>query len=712
MRTVRLHDTRTGGPVELRAGEGGRVGIYACGPTVYSRVHVGNARPYVVFSLLARFLRHEGYDPVLVANVTDINDKIYDAARAAGRPSDELAREMTAHYVADTDRLGLGRPDHEPLATEMVAEIEALIAELLERGHAYAVDGDVYFRVRSLPGYGELSHRDVDEMDQGEGVEGAERKEDPLDFALWKAQKPFEDTAWDAPWGRGRPGWHIECSAMAEALLGVEFEVHGGGIDLVFPHHENEAAQTLAARGPPARPHLDAQRHGRAGRRPTARRRCPSPSATSAASPRCSTRSAATRSSCTSARATTASRSPTRASASTTPHGASSGSATPAGASSPATRRPALAPHREAFFAALADDFNTPRALAALSEWIREANKVAGAGERDLREMLDVLGLANLLERGEGPPEEVLALAGAARRGARPARLRRGRPPPGRAAGPRLGRPRRARRSRAGARGAVTVVRPPGRCPRGRDRLRPQRRAGGPARPPPGAAGVGDARRREGVPRRPRSPPRTRSPAAAGSRRRTRACAPTSRTIRYADAAALLRAPDPVLVALDEVTDPQNLGAVCRSAECAGATGVVIPERRSAEVTAAVCKASAGAVEHLPVARVRNLADFLAEAKAAGLLVLRRGGRRAHRLPGRRLARPGRARARRGGSRAASAGRRELRRPRLAAAARAHRLAQHKRRRGGRSCTRSCTNALTRPHKRATLARNQVELEG
>jgi len=249
VRTVRLHDTRTGRPRELEPRDGRRVGVYACGPTVYSRVHVGNARPYVVFSLFVRFLRHEGYDAVLVANVTDINDKIYDAARVAGRPSDELAREMTAHYVADTDRLGLGRPDHEPLATEMIDEIEALIAALLDKDHAYAADGDVYFRVRSLPEYGELSHRDVDQMDQGEGGEGADRKQDPLDFALWKAQKPSEDTAWDAPWGRGRPGWHIECSAMAEALLGVDFEVHGGGVDLIFPHHENEAAQTLAARG-------------------------------------------------------------------------------------------------------------------------------------------------------------------------------------------------------------------------------------------------------------------------------------------------------------------------------------------------------------------------------------------------------------------------------------------------------------------------------
>src|SRR5215211_2522607 len=251
MRTVRLHDTRTGELAELRPRDGRRVGIYACGPTVYGRIHVGNARPCVVFSLLARFLAHEGYEPTLVANITDINDKIYDAARPLGRPSSELAAEMTDHYLADTERLGLGRPDHEPRATEMVDEIVALIGDLIERDHAYVAEGDVYFRVRSLPEYGELSHRDVEQMDQGEGVEGAERKEDPLDFALWKGEKEGEDTAWPSPWGAGRPGWHIECSAMAEQLLGVELDIHGGGADLLFPHHENEAAQTLAARGSP-----------------------------------------------------------------------------------------------------------------------------------------------------------------------------------------------------------------------------------------------------------------------------------------------------------------------------------------------------------------------------------------------------------------------------------------------------------------------------
>src|SRR3954454_12090532 len=166
MRAVRLHDTRTG---ELMPLSDARVGIYACGPTVYSRIHVGNARPFVVFSLLKRFLEHEGYEVTLVANITDINDKIYDAARAAGRDSADLAREMTEHYIADTERLGLGRPDHEPLASEYVGPIVDLIADLVASDHAYAGGGDVYCRVRTLPEYGGRSPRDVDQMDQGEG---------------------------------------------------------------------------------------------------------------------------------------------------------------------------------------------------------------------------------------------------------------------------------------------------------------------------------------------------------------------------------------------------------------------------------------------------------------------------------------------------------------------------------------------------------------
>jgi cysteinyl-tRNA synthetase len=248
---VIIHDTLGRGPRELEPREPGRVGIYACGPTTYGRIHIGNARPYVIFTLLKRFLEHEGYGATLVINVTDINDKIYDAAREVGKRSDEFAAEMTAAYREDTDRLGLGRPDSEPLATETIEEIVALIEALIDRDHAYQANGDVYFRVRSFDGYGKLSNRDPAEMDQGEEAGTESLKEDVLDFALWKRQKEGEDTAWDSPWGKGRPGWHIECSAMSEKELGLDFAVHGGGIDLVFPHHENEIAQTEAARGVP-----------------------------------------------------------------------------------------------------------------------------------------------------------------------------------------------------------------------------------------------------------------------------------------------------------------------------------------------------------------------------------------------------------------------------------------------------------------------------
>ncbi len=251
MREVRIRDTLSGEPRALDPSR--EVGIYACGPTVYSRIHIGNARPFVVFSLFVRFLRSEGYRARLVVNVTDINDKIYVAAGAAGEPSADFAARMTRAYVEDTDRLGLGRPDAEPLATETIAAIVALIADLVESGHAYESGGDVYFRVRSFDAYGKLSNRRPEDMDQGEEAGSAALKENALDFALWKAHKPDEDTKWDSPWGPGRPGWHIECSAMAEAELGASFAIHGGGSDLVFPHHENEIAQSEAAGRPFAR---------------------------------------------------------------------------------------------------------------------------------------------------------------------------------------------------------------------------------------------------------------------------------------------------------------------------------------------------------------------------------------------------------------------------------------------------------------------------
>lgn len=249
MREVRIRDTMSG---ELRSlPTDGQIGIYACGPTVYSRIHIGNARPFVVFTLLARFLRSEGYETRLAINVTDINDKIYSAAAERGLPSGELAAEMTKAYFEDTGRLGIGRPDVEPLATETVGPIIELIRSLVDEDHAYESGGDVYFSVRSFDGYGKLSHRSTDDMEQGEGDDAGSLKRDPLDFALWKSHKEGEDTSWESPWGPGRPGWHIECSAMAEAELGQPFTIHGGGSDLVFPHHENEIAQSEAAREKP-----------------------------------------------------------------------------------------------------------------------------------------------------------------------------------------------------------------------------------------------------------------------------------------------------------------------------------------------------------------------------------------------------------------------------------------------------------------------------
>jgi cysteinyl-tRNA synthetase len=244
---VLLYDSLTRQKVELPPPPG-PIRMYVCGPTVYQRIHIGNARPYIVFLWLKRWLEEQGYEEVkLVENITDINDKIYAAAAQRKMGSAELAAEATRWYIEDTDDLGLDRPDVEPLATETIPEIVALIEELVERGLAYESSGDVYYRVAAFPDYGRLSGADPDEM---VAQEPSDLKEDPRDFALWKATKAHEDTSWDSPWGKGRPGWHIECSAMAEKCLGPEFELHGGGLDLRFPHHENEIAQSQGAGRP------------------------------------------------------------------------------------------------------------------------------------------------------------------------------------------------------------------------------------------------------------------------------------------------------------------------------------------------------------------------------------------------------------------------------------------------------------------------------
>ena len=399
MRAIRIQDTLSGELRELVPRQAGKAGIYACGPTVYSRIHIGNARPFVVFSLLKRFLQHEGLETTLAINVTDVNDKIYTAAAERGVPSEELAREMTAAYVADTDALGLGRPDAEPKAAETIDGIVALIESLVEQGAAYAAEGDVYFRIAAFGDYGKLSNRPLEEMQQGEDdLDRASLKESPQDFALWKAQKEGEDTAWDSPWGRGRPGWHIECSAMAEEILGLDFEIHGGGADLIFPHHENEIAQTEAARHEPlariwmhnGMVRLEGEKmaksvgniralhevvgeYGRdtvimyfvSGhyRQPLAF--SPDVLADARASVE-RVRDFALR-------------------------------LDPAAAAPPDADACA-----ERFFDALADDFNTPAARAELFGWIAEANRRIDEGERigpgRLAEMLQVLGLETLLE--------------------------------------------------------------------------------------------------------------------------------------------------------------------------------------------------------------------------------------------------------------------------------------------------------------------------
>ena len=223
----------------------GPIRMYFCGPTVYARAHIGNARPFVVGMWLRSWLRERGYDVTLVHNITDINDKIYDAAGDGS--SSELAARATQWYIDDIEALGLGLPDHLPKATDSVPRIVTFIEDLVDREFAYVADGDVYFRVARYPEYGQLSRQRVEEVEgQDEEEREGARKEDPRDFALWKANKPGEDTSWESPWGPGRPGWHIECSAMAEELLGPSFEIHGGGLDLVFPHHENELAQSRA----------------------------------------------------------------------------------------------------------------------------------------------------------------------------------------------------------------------------------------------------------------------------------------------------------------------------------------------------------------------------------------------------------------------------------------------------------------------------------
>jgi cysteinyl-tRNA synthetase len=245
-----LHNDLSGRKEPFEPQEPGRVTFYACGPTVYDFFHIGNARPFIVFDVLRRYFEFEGLEVVFVQNFTDIDDKMIQKAEQLGISVSELAEKFIAAYYEDADALGIKRATFNPRATQEIASITEMIERLIERGHAYAAGGDVYFDVGTFPRYGKLSKQSLDDLISGARVDVDERKRQPLDFALWKAQKPGEP-AWESPWGPGRPGWHIECSAMARRHLGDTIDIHGGGSDLMFPHHENEIAQSEAANGKP-----------------------------------------------------------------------------------------------------------------------------------------------------------------------------------------------------------------------------------------------------------------------------------------------------------------------------------------------------------------------------------------------------------------------------------------------------------------------------
>ena len=603
MSDVRIHDSLSGAVRELEPREPGKVGIYACGPTVYGRIHVGNARPYVVFALLKRFLEHEGYEVTLVENITDINDKIYDAAREAGVPSRAARARDDGRATGPTPTgSGSGRPDREPLASETIGEIIDLIEALIERGHAYPADGDVYFSVRSFADYGKLSNRRLDELRRptgrarrASGAASATRSTSRCGRRRSRARtRPGT-----RPGGAGGPGWHIECSAMAEAILGLDFDIHGGGSDLIFPHHENEIAQTEAGRGRPlARLWMhngmvrfgeekmaksvgnitllaDAlDRYGRDALIMYLLRRPLPPAAR------------VLRRALEEARA--------RGRADRQLRRLVQRPATPAGGEpGPGGRR-----SREEFFAALRDDFNTPEALAALFE-LDQRGQPRGSTpaepvgrRRAAARCSSVIGLEHLLE--------ARASRSTRRRcGSRPSARRRGAPATS-TARTALRDELRARGYEvrdtpegpgAGAAAAIltAATRCGGVCAATRRSVREAER-----RPP--------ARHCAHLERRTRSTPR-------GARAALRLAGPSGRRGRGRALSLCRRGrrcwqpDDALVVALDQVQDPQNLGAICRSAEGAGATGVVIPERGAAQVTPAVCRASAGAVEHLPVAR-------------------------------------------------------------------------------------------------------------
>ena len=569
--------------------------MYVCGSTVYQRVHVGNARPFVLAMWLRSWLRRTGYDVTLVHNITDVDDKVYVEAAAREVASRDLAAWATGWFVEDTDGLGLGRPDVEPRASETMPEIIAFIEELARARSRVRGRAETCTSVsRASRTTGALSGAKPDEM---VAQEPNELKEDPRDFALWKAQKPGEDAAWDSPWGPGRPGLahRVLCDGREAPRPGVR-DPRRGATTCVFPHHENERAQSCSLGHPFAQIwmhngmlELDAEKMSKSlGNVVTLQ----------------NVLDTWGRETLLVYLLTAHWRKPVDFSDDVLEQAAAQAEAFRNVFRSPS--EPAADGAWERFAAALDDDFSTPEALAVMHEW-RDHELLARA--------LDVFGLASLAEQAEAPAEAV-ALA-EEREAARALRRLRGRP---------TGCAARSRRSA-------------GRCATWPDGFQLVRRAMTPRarlRPPAGVRGaawpawrarapceragaaLGDVASRRALRRACRSQP-SASSRSSQARATTRASSPSASPTGTPTRTSWRVQPQPLLVCLDGVTDPHNLGAVCRSAEGAGATGLVLPAHRSARVTPAVCRASAGAVEHLPVAVVPNLARFVADVKGPEL---------------------------------------------------------------------------------------------
>ncbi len=248
---MRIYNTLTRKKEEFKPVEEGKARIYVCGPTVYNYFHIGNARPFVVFDTLRKYLEYRGYKVKFVQNFTDVDDKIINKAREEGVTAPEISEKYIAEYFKDAAALNVKKADVHPKVSEHIPEIIDFVSTLIDRGYAYEVNGDVYFSTRKFKGYGKLSKQNIEDLEAGARIAVGEIKADPLDFALWKAQKEEDEIAWDCPWGKGRPGWHIECSAMAKKHLGDTIDIHAGGQDLQFPHHENEIAQSECCNGVP-----------------------------------------------------------------------------------------------------------------------------------------------------------------------------------------------------------------------------------------------------------------------------------------------------------------------------------------------------------------------------------------------------------------------------------------------------------------------------